>query len=83
MKLKKIEIGKKYRINYKYTMTRGILWNNGLLPPPGTIVIVKNIREDTYTQPITIEDLNENSYHCNSADLIPYKEKEKDGKTPN
>ena len=73
MKLEEIEIGKKYRINYKFTKTRAILWEHGLLPAPGTVIIVTNIRENAYTQPISIVDFWGNPYHCCSSDLIPHK----------
>lgn len=72
MRLKDLKIGSKYRINYKITKIRAFLLEKGLLPNPGTVVIVTHIRDSKYSQPVTIIG-NGKPYHCTSGDLIKYR----------
>ena len=72
MRLKDIIIGKKYRITYKRTRSREIHWRNNLIPQPGTIVIVANIRDSVYAYPIIIFDNDGIVKHCIASDLIKY-----------
>jgi len=76
MKLSDVKIGYKYRITYKITRARQIHWDNGLIPPPGTVVEVLNIRESVYSYPITIRNPIGLPKHCRASDLIKYEGEE-------
>lgn len=72
MRMKDVKVGKKYRITYKMTRSRQIHWDNDLIPPAGTIIVVLYIRESIYNYPITISSPTGVPKHCMVSDLIGY-----------
>lgn len=69
MKYDDIEVGKKYMITSTKNEIREIDWKEGLLPPPGTIITVREKRNPEFAYPIHVEDEYGKPFHVKPDDI--------------